>query len=102
MSPRISPFPAIPAHANRYERAEEFVDLVKDLWDSYEDDAFIRDKESGVFLDPDKVHQLNHKGAHFTVAGPLNVAPPAPGLPGDRAGRRFGSRAGNWRRGPRK
>ncbi|MGO7609585.1 LLM class flavin-dependent oxidoreductase, partial [Rhizobium ruizarguesonis] len=45
-----------PAHSDPYERAEEFVDLVKGLLDSYEDDAFIRDKESGVYLDPDKVH----------------------------------------------
>lgn len=73
--------PGHPAHADRYARAEEFVDLVKDLWDSYEDDAFIRDKESGVYLDPDKVHQVNHKGQHFSVAGPLNVARPPQGYP---------------------
>lgn len=73
--------PGHPAHADRYARAEEFVDLVKRLWDSYEDDAFIRDKESGVYLDPDKVHQVNHKGAHFTVAGPLNVGRPVQGYP---------------------
>ena len=70
-----------PAHANRYERAEEFVDLVLDLWDSYEDDALIRDKESGVFLDPDKVHKVNHKGKFFDVAGPLNVARSPQGRP---------------------
>ncbi len=63
-----------PAHANRYERAEEVVDLVLDLWDSYEDDAIVIDKESGVFLDPDKVHLTNHKGKYFSVTGPLNVA----------------------------
>ena len=70
-----------PAHANRYERAEEFVDLVKELWDSYEDDAFIRDKESGVFLDPEKVHLVNHQGQFFQVSGPLNVARPPQGYP---------------------
>lgn len=73
--------PGHPAHADRYERAEEFVDLVKGLWDSYEDDAFIRDKESGVYLDPDKVHQLNHQGKFFTVSGPLNVGRPVQGYP---------------------
>ncbi|MGO7258882.1 LLM class flavin-dependent oxidoreductase, partial [Rhizobium brockwellii] len=66
---------------DRYERAEEFVDLVKGLWDSYEDDAFIRDKESGVYLDPDKVHLVDHKGKFFSVAGPLNVGRPVQGYP---------------------
>ncbi|MBY5813287.1 NtaA/DmoA family FMN-dependent monooxygenase, partial [Rhizobium leguminosarum] len=70
-----------PAHADRYERAEEFVDLVKGLWDSYEDDAFIRDKESGVYLDPDKVHLVDHKGKFFSVTGPLNVGRPVQGYP---------------------
>lgn len=73
--------PGHPAHADRYKRAEEFVDLVLGLWDSYEDDAFILDKDNGVYLDPDKVHQLNHRGEHFTVAGPLNVARPVQGHP---------------------
>ena len=70
-----------PAHANRYERAEEVVDLVLDLWDSYEDDALIIDKDSGVFLDPDKVHKVNHKGKFFEVTGPLNVARSPQGRP---------------------
>jgi FMN-dependent oxidoreductase (nitrilotriacetate monooxygenase family) len=70
-----------PAHANRYERAEEVVDLVLDLWDSYEDDALIRDKQSGVYLDPTKVHKVNHKGKFFEVAGPLNVARSPQGRP---------------------
>jgi len=73
--------PGHPAHDNRYERAEEFVDLVLDLWDSYEDDALIRDKASGVFLDPDKVHRVDHKGKIFSVAGPLNVARSPQGRP---------------------
>jgi FMN-dependent oxidoreductase (nitrilotriacetate monooxygenase family) len=73
--------PGHPAHADRYKRAEEFVDLVLDLWDSYEDDAIIADKESGVFLDPDKVHRVNHKGQIFEVAGPLNVARSPQGRP---------------------
>jgi N-acetyl-S-(2-succino)cysteine monooxygenase len=70
-----------PAHANRYERAEEVVDLVLDLWDSYEDDALIRDKASGTYLDPNKVHRVNHHGKYFDVAGPLNVARSPQGRP---------------------
>lgn len=73
--------PGHPAHANRYERAEEFVDLVLDLWDSYEDGAIIADKASGVFLAPEKVHKTNHHGKVFEVAGPLNVARSPQGRP---------------------
>lgn len=68
-------------HAVRYERAGEFVDVVQGLWDSYEDDAFPRDKEAGVFLDKDKQHALNHKGAHFSVAGPLALSRSRQGQP---------------------
>ncbi|KSB91897.1 monooxygenase [Caulobacter vibrioides] len=68
-------------HAVRYERAGEFVDVVQGLWDSYEDDAFPRDKEAGVFLDKDKQHALNHKGAHFSVAGPLALSRSQQGQP---------------------
>lgn len=63
-----------PNHALRYEIAEEHLNVVKGLWDSWEDDAFIGDKENGVFFDPSKLHTLNHKGDHFSVQGPLNVA----------------------------
>jgi FMN-dependent oxidoreductase (nitrilotriacetate monooxygenase family) len=73
--------PGHPAHSNRYERAEEFVDLVLDLWDSYEDDAILADKASGVFLDPEKVHKIDHHGKVFDVAGPLNVARSPQGRP---------------------
>lgn len=68
-------------HADRYERAGEFVDVVKDLWDSWADDAFIMDKESGIFLDGTKVRLLEHKGKHFSVRGPLNSARPPQGHP---------------------
>ncbi len=68
-------------HALRYERAREFVQVVTGLWDSWDDDAFIRDKESGVYVDPEKLHVLNHKGKHFSVRGPLNVARPVQGYP---------------------
>jgi FMN-dependent oxidoreductase (nitrilotriacetate monooxygenase family) len=57
----------------RYGRAQEYVELARALWDSYEDDAFPRDRESGVFLDPDKQHALHHRGEFFSVAGPLNL-----------------------------
>lgn len=61
------------SHADRYKRAHEHVEVVKALWDSFEDDAFIRDKETGVFFDPEKLHDADHRGAHFRVKGPLNV-----------------------------
>ena len=69
------------AHADRYRRAAEFHDVVTGLWDSWEDDAFTRDKESGVYLDSDKLHTLNHRGLHFQVRGPLNVARSPQGRP---------------------
>ena len=68
-------------HDARYERAMEFVDVVKGLWDSWDEDAFIRDKESGRFFDPDKLHKLNHHGTHFKVRGPLNIPRPPQGYP---------------------
>ena len=57
----------------RYARAAEFADVVKGLWESWEDDAFPRDRDLGQFADPAKLHILNHRGEHFSVAGPLNV-----------------------------
>lgn len=68
-------------HDSRYRRAEEFVDVVFGLWDSWDDDAFIRDKQSGRYFDPVRLHNLNHHGAHFRVAGPLNAARPPQGYP---------------------
>jgi FMN-dependent oxidoreductase (nitrilotriacetate monooxygenase family) len=65
----------------RYDRAEEFVDVVKGLWHSWEDDAFVRDKESGQFFRPEKLHTLDHVGTHFSVKGPLNVPRSAQGHP---------------------
>ncbi len=62
------------AHADRYDRAREFAEVVTGLWNSWEDDAFLRDPESGRFFDPDKLHALHHHGRHFRVRGPLNVA----------------------------
>ncbi len=65
----------------RYERAQEFVEVVTGLWDSWEDDAFIRDKASGQFYHPAKLHVLNHRGKHFAVRGPLNSARTPQGRP---------------------
>jgi FMN-dependent oxidoreductase (nitrilotriacetate monooxygenase family) len=69
------------SHGDRYERAIEFAEVVQGLWDSWDGDAFIRDKESGVFYDTAKMHVLNHKGKHFQVRGPLNVPPSPQGRP---------------------
>jgi alkanesulfonate monooxygenase len=68
-------------HGERYDRANEFVEVVKGLWDSWEDDAFIRDRSTGRYFDPTKLHALNHKGKNFSVRGPLNVARPPQGHP---------------------
>ena len=60
-------------HGGRYDRAREFVRVVRGLWDSWDDDAFERNKESGLFFDPEKLHRLDHQGEHFSVRGPLNI-----------------------------
>lgn len=66
-------------NAKRYDYANEFVEVVKRLWDSWEDDAFVLDKATGVFVDESKVHAIRHSGDHFSVLGPLNVARPPQG-----------------------
>jgi alkanesulfonate monooxygenase len=68
-------------HDERYGRAREFYDVVTGLWDSFADDAFIRDTESGIFFDPDRMHVLGHKGADLSVRGPLNIARSPQGWP---------------------
>ncbi|MBY4725786.1 MULTISPECIES: LLM class flavin-dependent oxidoreductase [Burkholderia] len=68
-------------HAERYARAEEFADVVRGLWDSWDDDAFVRDRAAGRFFDPSKRHVLDHRGRFFQVRGPLNVARPPQGHP---------------------
>jgi len=68
-------------YATRYGRALEFVEVARGLWDSYEDDAFPADVDRGVFLDPAKLHALNHVGEHFKVAGPLNLSRSKQGQP---------------------
>jgi len=68
-------------HGERYRRAREFYDVVTGLWDSWADDAFVRDVESGTFFDPDKMHVLGHKKKYLSVRGPLNIARPVQGWP---------------------
>lgn len=65
----------------RYERAEEFVDVVLGLWNSWERDAFLHDKEAGIFYDERKLHVLNYKGKHFKVRGPLTCPHSPQGRP---------------------
>ena len=93
-------------HGDRYARAREFYDVVTGLWDSWADDAFVRDVESGIYVDPDKLHVLDHKGKYLSVRGPLNIARTRAGLAGDRAGRclrcRPAARRGNGRGGIRR
>ncbi|ATR21428.1 Nitrilotriacetate monooxygenase component A [Roseomonas mucosa] len=68
-------------HDARYDRAREFYDVVTGLWDSFADDAFLRDAESGIYFDPARMHVLNHHGPHLNVRGPLNIARPVQGWP---------------------
>ncbi len=84
-------------HGERYERAREFYDVVTGLWDSWADDAFVRDVDSGIYVDLAKMHVLDHKGEHLKVRGPLNIARPLQGWPvivqagASEAGRRLAS-----------
>ncbi len=70
-----------PVHAARYARADEFLEVVTKLWDSWEDEALVADAESGVFADTDLIHAIDHVGQHFSVAGPLNTARSPQGRP---------------------
>jgi len=67
----------LPSASERYLRAQEFIDVVTKLWDSWEDDAILADRESGYYFDPEKVHAINHVGTHFQVEGAL-AAPRSP------------------------
>ncbi|MFC3215322.1 NtaA/DmoA family FMN-dependent monooxygenase [Novosphingobium panipatense] len=82
-------FEVQPDHSGRYGRAREFYDVVTGLWDSFAEDAFVCDAESGIYFNPARMHVLDHRGLHFSVLGPLNIARPR------RAGR------SSSRRGPR-
>ncbi|MCW2793160.1 MAG: class flavin-dependent oxidoreductase [Nocardioides sp.] len=74
-------FTEAPTHAQRYERANEFLEVVLGLWGAWEEDAILGDKAAGVFADPAKVHALDHVGTHFRVRGPLNVGRSEQGWP---------------------
>jgi FMN-dependent oxidoreductase (nitrilotriacetate monooxygenase family) len=85
-------------HADRYERAEEYMAVVKGLWDSWADDAVLDDRDGGRYADPKRVKRVDHVGAHYQVAGPLNLPRPPQGRPvlvqagSSDAGRRFAAR----------
>jgi FMN-dependent oxidoreductase (nitrilotriacetate monooxygenase family) len=81
LAPRNFGRDAAPAHAERYERAAEFVDVVLALWRSFPEDAIIGDRESGEFLDLERVRTIDHNGHFFRVRGPLNVPSSAQGHP---------------------
>ncbi|MFC7385453.1 LLM class flavin-dependent oxidoreductase [Sphaerisporangium rhizosphaerae] len=70
-----------PAHADRYARATEFLEVVTKLWDSWEDDAVVGDRHSGTYADTGKIHALDHQGVHFRVGGPLNTSRSPQGHP---------------------
>ncbi|KAA1180334.1 LLM class flavin-dependent oxidoreductase [Rhizobium tropici] len=70
-----------PEHELRYEIADEYLDAIKGLWDSWDDDAFVRDRETGVYADKSKLHRLNHKGRFFRIEGPLNIGRSKQGQP---------------------
>jgi alkanesulfonate monooxygenase len=82
-------------HDERYRRAREFYDVVTGLWDSWADDAWLRDQKTGLFFNPARLHVLDHKGEQFSVRGPLNIARPVQGWPvivqagASEAGRQF-------------
>ncbi|MEC1646681.1 NtaA/DmoA family FMN-dependent monooxygenase [Bacillus halotolerans] len=69
------------SRADLYPMQKEFLEIVEGLWDSYEDDAFIRDKRSGIFLDPSKMHPINYRGHYFSVDGPLPISRSPQGRP---------------------
>lgn len=70
-----------PEHELRYEIADEYLDVVKGLWDSWDDDAFVRNRDTGVYADTSKLHALGHKGRFFRVEGPLNIGRSKQGQP---------------------
>ncbi|TGU14646.1 LLM class flavin-dependent oxidoreductase, partial [bacterium M00.F.Ca.ET.156.01.1.1] len=70
-----------PEHALRYEIADEYLEVIKGLWDSWDDDAFVRNRETGQFFDRTKLHTLGHKGRFFQVEGPLNIQRSPQGQP---------------------
>lgn len=86
-----------PDHAERYRIAQEYLEVVQGLWHSWDDDAFVRDRETGQFFNEEKMHTLDHNGDYFSVKGPLNIARSPQGQPvifqagASEAGRDFAS-----------
>jgi FMN-dependent oxidoreductase (nitrilotriacetate monooxygenase family) len=89
----------LPEHDLRYEIAGEFVDVVRKLWDSWDDDAVIADRATGKYVDPAKIREINHKGRFYSVKGPLNIARSPQGQPviiqagGSQAGQQLSARS---------
>jgi alkanesulfonate monooxygenase SsuD/methylene tetrahydromethanopterin reductase-like flavin-dependent oxidoreductase (luciferase family) len=81
LKPRIGRPTGTETQSEYCRRAGEFIQAVEQLWDSWEDEAFAVDKASGMFVDPDRVHRIDHQGRHFTIRGPLNVPRPPQGYP---------------------
>ncbi len=90
--------PEHPEHDLRYRMADEYLEITKGLWDSWEDDAFTRNKATGEFIDPTKLHRVNYKGEFFSVQGPLNISRSKQGRPvliqagSSEAGKQFASK----------
>lgn len=88
----------LPEHSERYQRAGEFMEVVKALWDSWEENAIVGDKQQGLYVDPGKLHEINHEGRYFNVRGPLNLPRGPQGHPvlvqagASDTGREFASR----------
>lgn len=86
---------AHPEHDLRYKMAKEYLQVTRGLWDSWEEDSFIRNKQTGEFFNEEKLHKLNHKGEFYSVEGPLNIGRPPQGYPllfqagSSEAGRNF-------------
>lgn len=74
-------YDALPSHSERYEMADEFVEVAKALWSAWDPDALVRDTERNMYVDPSKVREINHKGKYFKVRGPLNQVPSPQGRP---------------------
>lgn len=89
-----------PEHSLRYKMANEYLEVTKGLWDSWEDDAFVRDRETGEFFSRDKMHRLNYNGEFFTAQGPLNIDRSKQGQPvifqagASKTGRAFAAKHG--------
>lgn len=89
-----------PEHSLRYKMADEYLEVTKGLWDSWEDNAFVRDRETGKFFDPEKMHTLDYEGEFFRAKGPLNIDRSKQGQPvifqagASKTGRAFAAKHG--------